>query len=149
MKKLVFLGGTIGNNPWRAALVERLRRRGIDPAALFDPVVTDWNDEAQRREEAAKAAASIHLYYIGDPQQEALGLSAYSLVEATMALYDHPNRCVVVIDTGGMTGDAQQHAVKAMAQAIRVLKARFPTAPIFTTLAEAEDWLAEQLAPQR
>lgn len=142
MSKLVFLGGTAGGNPWRDGVIAALVARGVDPAALFNPVVNDWNEEAQRREEQAKAEASHLVFYIADPKQDGNPLSAYSMVEATMALYDKPERTVVVFDVEGMSG----HPLKAMNQALKVLKARFPQANIFGTRHEAIDWLAAQLA---
>lgn len=142
MKKLVFLGGTCGNNNWRQGLIERLTARNVAPEVLFDPVVTDWNEEAQRREDAAKAEASHMIYYLGDPNQPDNRCSFYSLLEATMGLYDAPDRTVVVFDAIGMP----PHIAKANAKACKDLKKRFPDAPIFGTLAEAEEWLVTNLA---
>lgn len=141
MSKLVFLGGTAGGNPWRDGFIEALVGRGASRDAFFNPVVADWNEGAQRREEAAKAEASHLVFYIADPNQHGNPLSAYSMVEATMALYDKAERTVVVFDSDGMTG----HPLKAMNQTLRVLKARFPGANIFGTRREAIDWLAAQL----
>ena len=142
MSKLVFLGGTAANNTWRDGLIEALVGRGISSDALFNPVVKDWNEEAQRREETAKAGASHLVFYVADPKQEGNPLSAYSMVEATMALYDKPDRTVVVFDTEGLSG----HPLKAMNQTLKVLKARFPGANIFGTRHDAIDWLASQLS---
>jgi len=142
MKKLVFLGGTAAKSNWRDGLIEALVDRGVLADALFNPVVKDWNTEAQRREEAAKAEASHLVFYIADPKQEGNPLSAYSMVEATMALYDKPECTVVVFDTDGMNG----HPLKAMNQTLKVLKARFPDANIFGMRQDAINWLATQLS---
>jgi len=142
VSKLVFLGGTAGGNPWRERFIEALVGRGASRDALFNPVVKDWNEEAQRREETAKAEASHLVFYVADPKQDGNPLSAYSMVEATMALYDKAERTVVVFDTDGMSG----HPLKAMNQALKVLRTRFPNANIFGTRQEALDWLAAQLA---
>ena len=140
-KKLVFLGGTAANNAWREGIIEVLVAEGVDREALFNPVVKDWNDEAQRREEAANAGASHLLFYIADPQQDGNPLSAYSMVEATMALYDKADRTVVVFDTEGMSG----HPKKAMSQTAKVLKTRFPEARIFVARQDAINWLVTEL----
>jgi hypothetical protein len=140
--KLAFLGGTVANNDWRSFLIQDLAARGIASDCLFDPVVKDWNEEAQAREEAAKRDASHLVFYIADPKQDGNPLSAYSMVEATMALYDKPERTTVVFDSAGMLG----HPAKAMAQALRVLKARFPDANILGSYEEAVAWLARELA---
>lgn len=141
MDNLVFLGGTAAKNPWREGFIANLVERGVHPSVLFNPVVSDWNEEAQRREEEAKAAANYLVFYVADPMLEGNPLSAYSMVEATMALYDQPERTVVVFDTTGMEG----HPLKAMNQCAKVLTRRFSDANIFTSREEAEDWLAEQL----
>lgn len=57
MKK-VFLGGTCNNSTWRSKLKTMLT---ID---YFDPVVEDWDEEAQLEEERQKVICDIHLYVI-------------------------------------------------------------------------------------
>jgi hypothetical protein len=141
VRKLVFLGGTAAKNPWRDAFIDDLASRGVPKEVLFNPVVADWNEEAQAWEEEAKATAQYLVFYIADPLQEGNPLSAYSMVEATMALYDQSERSVVVFDTAGMEG----HALKAMNQTAKVLGRRFPGANIFTTVEVAKEWLAERL----
>jgi hypothetical protein len=141
MSKLVFLGGTVANNGWRIPFIDALVEQGVDRQALFNPIVADWDDEAQRREEEAKAKATHLVFYIADPKQEGNPLSAYSMVEATMALYDKTDRAVIVFDSTGVAG----HPLKAIEQAARVLRARFPDANIFSTLEEAKEWLAREL----
>jgi hypothetical protein len=140
--RLVFLGGTCGNNRWRDSFIAEAVAAGVPRASLFNPVVEEWSDAAQWVEEAAKARATEFVYYIADPQQEGLTVSAYSLVEATMALYDAPDRTVVVFDASGMSG----HALKAMAQARTVLARRFPAARILASRDEALAWLVGQFA---
>jgi hypothetical protein len=141
MAKLVFLGGTAAKNKWRDNFIANLVARGVAEEQLFNPVVADWNDEARRREEEAKANASHHVYYLADPQQDGNPISAYSLVEATVALYDRPKSTVVVFDTAGMQG----HALKAMKQTEAVLRARHPKANIFSNPNDAVVWLANEL----
>lgn len=138
----VFLGGTAANNDWRKGFIEALVSQGVSSEVLFNPVVADWNEEAQRREESAKAEASYLVFYIADPRQEGNPLSAYSMLEATMALYDKRERTVVVFDIEGMSG----HPLKAMNQALKVLKKRFPDANIFGTPHEAVSWLVANLS---
>ncbi len=137
MKKQVFLGGTCGNNDWRDGLIERLTGQGVPSEALFNPVVDDWNDAAQIAEDAAKAESQYMLFYLGDPQQDFNRCSFYSLLEATMGLYDAPERTVVVFDTDGMP----ESVAKSNAKACKDLKERHPDKMIFATLAEAEEWL--------
>lgn len=141
MKDLVFLGGTAANNPWRDELIKGLVARGVSLGCLFNPVVAEWNEAAQAAEEAAKKTATVLFFCIADPRQEGNPLSAYSILEATMALYDRHKVTAVLFDTTGMSG----HPLKAMMQALAVLKDRFPEAKIFDNNQDAEDWLVETL----
>ena len=142
MKKLVFLGGTCANNNWRDGLIDELVARGVARESLFNPVVANWNEEAQRNEENAKAYASHFVFYLADPKQQGNPLSYYSAVEATMALYDHPETTVVVFDNEGVEGQF----LKASKQAEKVLRKRHPNAVILGSRQEAIDWLASKLA---
>lgn len=139
--KLVFLGGTCANNLWRKGLIDELVARGVPRECLFDPVVTNWDAVAQKAEEEAKAKASHFLFYLADPKQPGNPLSYYSAVEATMALYDHPETTVVVFDNDGVEGQF----LKASKQAEKVLRKRHPNAVILGSRQEAIDWLAAKL----
>lgn len=141
MGKLLFLGGTSANNKWRDGFTDALISRGVPAGAIFNPVVADWNEEAQANEEHAKANASHLLFYIGSPMQEGNPLSTYSMVEATMALYDKNDRTVVVFDPAGIEG----HFLKALHQTRKVLQSRFPGARIYDSADAAIDALAGDL----
>lgn len=142
MSCLVFLGGTAGNNHWREErVIPELLARGISEKALFNPIVSDWNEEAQAKEDEVKRTADYMLFVISNPLTPGNEVSAYSLVEAVMALYDDPNRTVVALDTTGMS----PHVTRAMVKAFKDLRRRFPGAPIFDSLDEAINWLARHL----
>lgn len=57
-KPKVFLGGTCNGSRWRDELIPELT---ID---YFNPVVDDWNEEAQKEEERQKEACDILLFVI-------------------------------------------------------------------------------------
>lgn len=139
--KIVFLGGTCGNNAWREGLISRLTAAGVHPDSLFNPVVPDWTPDMQSKEEQVKAVADYLLFYIGNPMQDGSMLSAFSMVEATMALYDKPERTVVVFDAASISG----HQLKSHKRTCDVLTARFPQARIFPELDPAEAWLLKEL----
>lgn len=138
---LLFLGGTCANNKWRKPFIDKLVEAGVDAADVFDPVVDDWNEDAQRKEELAKAHANLMLFYLASPKQEGNPLSSYSMVEATMSLYDRPLTTVVIFDNSGIEGQY----LKAFKQTKNVLSARFPKANIFDNLDEAVTWLSDHL----
>lgn len=56
--KRVFLGGTCNNSKWRQRLIPSLK---ID---YFNPVVDDWNEEAQAREIKQRQTCDFCLYTI-------------------------------------------------------------------------------------
>ena len=139
---MIFLGGTSGRNDWRRGFVARLVAQGIPSDRFFDPVVDDWNEAARAREERAKEDPNLLLFFVGDPKQPGNPLSAFSLVEATLAVCNDPERTVVVLDVDGVEG----HARKVLEQTEKLLRAQDPDVPIFRTLHDAERWLAERFA---
>src|SRR5579883_1293934 len=127
---MIFLGGTVGANNWRSEIViPALTKRGISAETLFNPVVQHWDRQAQEREDEVKRTADYLFYVLAspDPHGQTSNVSAYSLVEATMHLYDSLERTIVVFDATGMP----EHTAKAMAKAIEDLHRRFPSAAIF------------------
>jgi hypothetical protein len=149
MMTKLFLGGTCGSNHWRETIViTGLLERGVSQYALFNPVVSHWDAAAQAREDAAKRTCAYQLYVIASPDPsapEVANVSAYSLVEATMGLYDAPDRTVVLVDITGMA----KHTAKAIAKCATDWQQRFPGAPIFTEYTALIDWLAPRLQGDR
>jgi hypothetical protein len=145
---MIFLGGTVGANNWRTEIViPSLIERGVPAETLFNPVVEHWDKQAQEREDEAKRVADYLLYVLAspDPHGHTSNVSAYSLVEATMHLYDALDRTVVVLDTAGMP----RHTAKAMTKAVSDLRKRFPDAPIFDDYKHAIEYLALKLTEQK
>jgi Nucleoside 2-deoxyribosyltransferase like len=142
----IFLGGTCGSNNWREEIViPRLLELGVSPESIFNPVVKHWDAEAQAREDEAKRTAAIQLYVIAspDPTTQTANVSAYSLVELTMGLYDNPGSIVAMFDTTGMP----KHTAKAISKASQDLQTRFPNAPIYTNNYDSAcQWIADELA---
>jgi hypothetical protein len=138
---LIFLGGTVGSNAWRETIViPGLLARGIPFDRLFNPVVEHWTPEARQREDEVKRAAWCMLYVIAspDPLNGTANVSAYSLVELVMSLYDAPDRTIALFDMTNMA----PHTSKAVQKSVSDLQARFPTAPIFTEYRVMMDWIA-------
>lgn len=149
MNKRIFLGGTCGDNHWRENIViPGLLERGIASEQMFNPVVEHWDEAAQQREDQAKAHAAYQLYVIASPDPSApdvANVSAYSLVEATMSLYDASQRTVVLVDTTGM----DRHTAKAITKAAMDWRKRFPAAPIFIEYPVLIEWLANELREEQ
>jgi len=116
--------------------------RGVPAQTLFDPVVVDWNDAAREREEQAKAAADLLVFYISDPQEPALPISAFSLVEATLAVCREPERTLVIFDLDAVQG----HTRKVYVQTLKLLRDLRSSARLFEDLGQAEDEIAKHFA---
>ena len=140
-KNQVFLGGTCGNNNWREDFINDLVNMGVKAEKLFNPVVSNWDEEAQRKEDLAKEESKYMLFYIANPKTEGNETSGYSLIELTMGLYDQPETTVGVLDTSELSPSV----AKALTKGFNDLKKRFPEAKIFNTKEEALKFFAEIL----
>lgn len=139
----VFLGGTCGNNRWREDIViPGLKNKGVPEDAIFNPNLGpgQWNEEAQALEDRVKRSCSLMVYYIGDPR-DGTGVSPYSVVEATMALYDDQDRTLVVIENAG----ADDHTKKALDKILLDWRRRFTNARIEQSLDELIMHIAERI----
>jgi|GEM_PF-3279373 len=135
----LFLGGTTDND-YRPGFIETLRKRGLATEKIFNPVVEHWGKAEHQREDEMKASpAVLMLYYIAG-NNEGMFLSVYSLFEAVTGLYDAPERTVVVFNYTGLV----PKAAKRVQKICKDLRTRFPRAPIFESLTEAEEWLIGQ-----
>ena len=123
-------------------MIERLSARGVDPRIFFNPLVEEWNEEARRHEEEAKAAADLLVFHLGDPQQPGNPIGSFSLVEATLAVCDQPEKALLIFDSESLSG----HARRVLEETEKLLRARESGAVLCQSLAEAEDWLAEHFA---
>lgn len=142
---MIFLGGTIGANNWRTEIViPAFIERGISEDELFNPVFEHWGPKEHAIEDEAKRTANYLFYVLASPNPlgSTTNVSAYSLVEATMGLYDEPERIVVVVDTTGMP----KHTEKAMKKAMRDLRMRFPDGPIFDNYEEAVEYVVLKMS---
>jgi hypothetical protein len=109
---------------------------------IFNPVVEHWNKADKAREDAMKVDPSVLLLFYLTSNDDGTFLSFYSLHEATMGLYDHPERTAIVFDYNDMV----PRAVDRLRKVCSDLRKRFPDAPLFESLADAENWLISKLA---
>lgn len=77
----VFLGGTVNGSRWRDYMMPRLE------VEYYDPVVKDWNEEAQKREIHERQTCDFVLYVL-TPRMEGY----YSIAEVTDDSYKRPDR---------------------------------------------------------
>jgi len=79
----VFLGGTVNGSTWRDAMIPRLK------IAYFNPVVSEWNDEAYQRELYERETCEFCLYII-TPKMTGF----YSLAEVTDDSYKKADKTI-------------------------------------------------------
>lgn len=72
----VFMGGTCNETTWRSYLEEQLKDN--ENISLFNPIVKDWNEEAQKRELEERENCDYCLYVI-TPKMTGV----YSIAEVT------------------------------------------------------------------
>lgn len=107
----VFLGGTCNESQWRDELKTMLH---ID---YFDPVVDDWNEEAQQRELDEREAADVVLYTI-TPRMTGV----YSIAEVVDDSNKRPERtffCVLDQDGDARFTVGQRKSLAAVERMVK------------------------------
>ena len=89
MAKKVFLGGTCNGSNWRNDMKILLQREGLE---YFDPVVDDWNEEAQTRESEEWESCDFCLYTI-TPKM----IGTYAIAEVVDDSNKRPEKTVFVM----------------------------------------------------
>ena len=98
----IFLGGTCNGDPWREEFIMNWKKNIITnpdfnvlkKIDLFNPVVDDWNEEAQKKEEEVKKTACINLFVITPKMKgvfsiaEAVECSHKTNTKTIFAVYD-------------------------------------------------------------
>ena len=97
----VFLGGTCNGSTWRDELLPMLDSTKID---AFNPVVDNWNEEAQKKEDFHKVNDDFTLYVL---TPEMTGI--YSIFEVAMDSCKRPGRvvCCILEERNGKTFEGQ------------------------------------------
>lgn len=107
----VFLGGTINGSKWRDELIPDLK---ID---YFNPVVDDWDENAQMIEEREKKSADFLLFVI-TPRMKCV----FSVAEVVDASNKAPQRtifCVLDSDDGLEWGVDEKKAIDAVSRLVK------------------------------
>lgn len=108
--KKVFLGGTCNDSIWRETIIPFLK---ID---YFNPVVDDWNEEAQKRELEEREICDYLLYVI-TPEMKGV----YSIAEAVDDSNKRPEKtifCVLNHGPSGLFDKAQMKSLDAVGRLI-------------------------------
>lgn len=110
MKK-VFLGGTTNNSDWRDKLVKDLK---ID---YFNPVVKDWNEDAQKEEIKQRKDCEFVLYVI-TPKMEGV----YSIAEVVDDSNKRPERTIFVYLLEDDGKEFTKHQIKSLDMVGKMVK---------------------------
>ena len=86
--KRVFLGGTCNGSEWRSHMEQHLTELGIE---FFNPVVEDWDDEAQANEIRERNTCDFCLYVI-TPKM----IGTYSIAEVVDDSNKRPLKTIFV-----------------------------------------------------
>lgn len=87
--KRVFLGGTCNESTWRNQMMVHLSDEGME---YFNPVVDDWNDDAQANELRERETCDLCLYTI-TPKMT----GTYSIAEVVDDSNKRPEKTVLVL----------------------------------------------------
>lgn len=124
----VFLGGTTNNSSWRDELIKLLK---ID---YFNPVVDNWNEEAQKEEIKQRKTCNFCLYVI-TPKMEGV----YSIAEVIDDSNKRPEKTIfayLLEDDGKVFG---KHQIKSLDMVGNMVKEN--GANWFKGLSEIADYL--------
>jgi hypothetical protein len=106
----VFLGGTCAETTWRKDLINKLNKDNID---FFNPVVDDWTEEAQKKENHEKEfECNIHFYCI---TKEMMGV--FSIAEVVDSVHNKFKKTILQVLPDGF-GKFQLKSLKAVVDLI-------------------------------
>lgn len=127
MKK-VFLGGTCNNSKWRDDLIKKLK------VPYFNPVVDDWNEESQKREEIEKKNSQHNLYVITP-----LMTGVFSIAEAVDDSNKFPQKTLFCVLEKDEDKEFEKFQIKSLNSVKKMIKEN--KGKVFDSLDEIADYL--------
>lgn len=112
----VFLGGTYNGEDWRSIIIPKLK------GEYFNPVVNDWDEDAQKREEKEKETCEIHLFYINKDMQ-----GIFSIAEAVDSSHRKDKQTLFIVNPTGLS----KEQMKSFQATINLLNKKERTLAIF------------------
>lgn len=127
----VFLGGTCNNSKWREKLIKKLN---ID---YFNPVVDDWDEEAQKREIKERKISKFVLYTITP-----LMKGVYSIAEVVDDSNKQPESTIFCILQKDEDKKFDKEQLKSLNQVAKMVKEN--GAQVFSNLNDVAEYLNKQ-----
>jgi hypothetical protein len=127
MKK-VFLGGTTNNSNWRDDLIKKIKIN------YFNPVVKDWNEEAQKEEIKQRKNCDYVLYVI-TPKMEGV----YSIAEVIDDSNKRPEKTIFTYLLEDDGKEFSKHQIKSLDMVGKMVEEN--NGKWFKTLNEIADFL--------
>lgn len=116
---VIFLGGTCADSTWRQEFLARWKK--IDTKTkCFNPVVDDWNEEAQKKEEETKNNARVNLFVI-TPEM----IGPFSCVEAVECAHKDENVFFAVYDKHNAFDSRILNSIKATGKLVEEHGSKF------------------------
>lgn len=134
MAPIVFLGGTCAESRWRESLINMLR---VD---YFNPVVDDWDEDAQKNEVRMRSLCEICLFVI-TPKMEGV----YSIAEVIDDSNKRPRNtifCFIEEDDGKQWSVGQRKSLVQVGKMVESNGGKF-----FLTLNEVAEDINIQFSP--
>ena len=132
--KRVYLGGTCNDSTWRNRMMIYLHEERLD---YFNPVVDDWNEDAQRNELRERKNCDFCLYTI-TPKMT----GCYAIAEVVDDSNKRPEKTVLVLlrdDGVDRFNISQWKSLSAVAQLVKRNGGQ-----VFDNLKSAAIWMGEQ-----
>jgi len=124
----VFLGGTTNDSDWRDKLIPKLKIN------FFNPIVKDWDEEAQKREIEKRETCDFVLYVI-TPKM----MGVYSIAETVDDSNKRPEKTVFCVLEKDGDAEFNKHQIKSLEMTKKMIKENGANA--FNTLDEVADFL--------
>lgn len=124
----VFLGGTCNNSTWREKIIKDLK------VPYFNPVVDDWNEEAQKREIEQRETAKFVLYVITP-----LMKGVYSIAEVVDDSNKRPEKTLFCVLEKDNDKEFDKSEIKSLTQVKKMVEKN--GAKVFDSLSQISDFL--------
>lgn len=109
-----FLGGTVNNSNWRDYIMDRLDKLGLK---YFNPVVDEWDENAQQLEIEKRNTCDILLYVISPKMT-----GVYSIAESVFDAVTRPEKTIFCVLENDDNNEWTEHQYKSLKMTKELIK---------------------------